>query len=151
MFYLVLLLLVFGKSIYDSFYQMVFYGRLHGYKSNVFGYPASFLEVSFNFSIAILSIVTLIYLFRFSKLSWYFASSIMFFFLLMIFLQEVNLLSIYVGYFNWEYMIYFFALGWFLYFLNLTKVKVVYRISKTYWLYQGVFVVVLFLLWFVCK
>lgn len=118
---------------------------------NVFGYPKSLLEISFNFSFALLSVVILISLFRISKIGWYLASSTVLFCLLMLFLLEISLWSTYIGYFNWKYMAYILVLGWFLYFLHTTKVKVIFGVTKTYWLGHSIFIIILFLAWFFCK
>ncbi len=150
-FNLVLLLLVFGSPIYDSVYQMFFFRALHGYEPNVFGYPKSLLEISFNFSFVLLSMVILIGLFRVSKVSWYLASGTALFCLLMLLMLEISLLSTYIGYFNWKYMAYILVLGWFLYFLHSAKVKVIFGVTKTYWLVHSVYITLLFILWFFCK
>lgn len=148
---LILLLLVFLQPICKAIYQLFFYGQLNGYEPNEFGYPKSLTEIWYNFIFVLLSLSVVVSLFRNSKLGWYLATSIISYLMIMLFLEEISLLSTFVGYFNWLFMVYFFLLGWILYLLYSSEIKSKFGVLENYWLSQGIFIVILFLFWFITR
>lgn len=142
------MLITFAFPMYKSIFHFLNYSDLLGLGPNTFGHPKNYSEVMFNACISIVSLIVLIGLVRYSKTSWIALNILGLFEILMLILQEIELVSKYIGYFEIKYLFYVIFLAWVLYFFSRKEIKRFYGIDQNYWITFFCGVAVLFTLWF---
>ena len=141
---------IFIVPIYWSLYHFINFKRTLGIDGNVFGYPKQLSEVGFSAFVSVSTLLVAYALIRLLKVGWHSANILGFFGLLMILLEEVHLLSNYIGYFNWIYAIYFLIILFFIIYINNKRIKSLFKIKSEKRFLHILIVLTLVLMWFFC-